>query len=130
MSPEQQPVRRSPDTEPSSPRSDVNEPAPDAALLDAILRETSSALDVHSLALSDDLPRLKFVAQRHLGEPLTCDPILHELVEIILETHLPRVCQSAVLKSRVSSAVAGALFENPVARGRLERLWTQLLDAK
>ena len=98
-------------------------------LLDAIVSQTAAALDEQSLASMVDLPRLVDVARRHrASDVLSFDPILIELIEAILQTHLPQIGERTELRAKVAAAVARPLFDNPVSRGRLELLWSQLLD--
>ena len=97
-------------------------------LLDAIVQQTASALDEQTLAQTRDLPRLREIARRHGGDTLTLDPILFELIEALLATNLPPLARSATLRSKVARLVSQSLFDNPVCRGRLELLWSQLLD--
>ncbi len=98
------------------------------SLLDAIVQQTAAALDEQSLAQTCDLPRLRDIAQRHGSDALTLDPILIELIAAILETHLPLLARSSTLRAKVARSVSQTLFDNPVCRGRLELLWSQLLD--
>lgn len=98
------------------------------SLLDAIVQQTAAALDDQALAQTCDLPRLRDIAQRHAGDVLTLDPVLIELIEALLETHVPFLARSVTLRSKVARSVSQTLFDNPVCRGRLELLWSQLLD--
>ena len=97
-------------------------------LLDSIVQQTAAALDELTLVQTRDLPRLREIARRHGGDTLTLDPILIELIEALLATNLPLLARSATLRSKVARAVSQTLFDNPVCRGRLELLWSQLLD--
>ena len=92
------------------------------------MHQTAATLDERALASSVDLPKLREVASRHPSDTLTFDPILIELIEAILETHLPQLCRAGAMRTRMAREVARPLFENPVSRGRLELLWSQLLD--
>ncbi len=103
-------------------------PEVELSLLEAIVQQTAAALDEQALAHTRDLPRLRDIAQRHAGDVLTLDPILIELIEALLETHVPLLARSATLRSKVARSVSQTLFDNPVCRGRLELLWSQLLD--
>lgn len=98
------------------------------SLLDSIMQQTAAAFDDRTLAQTIDLPRLREVASRHASDSLTLDPVMIELIEAVLETHLPPSLQSSGFKTKVARAVAQPLFDNPVSRGRLELLWSQLLD--
>ena len=103
--------------------------ASEMPLLDAIVNQTVAALDEQSFANMVDLPRLVEVARRyHDCDSLSFNPILIELIEAILQSHVPQVSERAELRTKVASAVARPLFDNPVSRGRLELLWSQLLD--
>ena len=109
----------------SSGKSDASE----MPLLDAIVSQTAAALDEQSFASMVDLPRLVEVARRyHECDVLSFDPILIELIEAILQTHMPQVGERTELRAKIAAAVARPLFDNPVSRGRLELLWSQLLD--
>lgn len=98
------------------------------SLLDAIVQQTAAALDELTLAQTRDLPCLREIARRHASDTLTLDPILIELIAALLETNLPQLARSATLRSKVARLVSQTLFDNPVCRGRLELLWSQLLD--
>lgn len=100
----------------------------ESSLLDAIVQQTVAALDEQTLAQTRDLPCLREIARRHDSDVLTLDPILIELIEALLETHLPQLARSATFRSKVARSVSQSLFDNPVCRGRLELLWSQLLD--
>lgn len=102
--------------------------AVDEELMDAVLRQTAAALDERSLASMVDLPKLREIARRHPSDTLSLDPILVEMIAVILETHLSKVCRTDAMRTRIAQEVARPLFENPVSRGRLELLWSQLLD--
>lgn len=102
----------------------------DERLLDVVMHQTVAALDERTLAQNVDLPRLQSVARRHASDVLTLDPIVVELIEAVLETHLPPSMQSGGLKSKIARAVAQPLFDNPTSRGRLELLWSQLLGER
>lgn len=102
--------------------------AVDEKLLDAVVHQTAASLDERSLASMVDLPKLCEIARRHPSDTLTLDPILVEMIAAILETHLSPVCRSDAMRTRIAREVARPLFENPVSRGRLELLWSQLLD--
>ncbi len=103
--------------------------ASEMPLLDAIVSQTVAALDEQSFASVVDLPRLVDVARRHHAcDALSFDPILIELIDALLQTHVPQVGEQVELRTKVATAVARPLFDNPVSRGRLELLWSQLLE--
>ncbi len=102
--------------------------AVDEKLLDAVMHQTAASLDEQALASMADLPKLREIARRHPSDTLTLDPILVELIAAILETHLSPVCRTDAMRTRIAREIARPLFENPVSRGRLELLWSQLLD--
>lgn len=112
----------------ASVSSSVGPQASEERLLDAIMHQTAAVLDEKTLAQTVDLPRLREVALRHPSDSLTFDPILIELLEAILETRLPQISQLGGARKKMARAIAQPLFENPVSRGRLELLWSQLLD--
>ncbi len=119
--------------ESSAHRSDLTETGQSSAareerLLDAVVTQTAAILDEQTLAHTVDLPRLREVALRHPSDSLTLEPILVELLEAILATHLPLISEVGGARTKMARAVARPLFENPVSRGRLELLWSQLLD--
>lgn len=110
------------------------EPSPglsevEPGLLEMVVEQTVASLDEQSLAETLALPRMREIAQRYVDEALTVEPILMELIEAVLETHLPPLARAGSLKSKVVRAVSQTLFDNPVCRGRLELLWSQLLDS-
>lgn len=98
-------------------------------LLEMVVEQTVASLDEQSLAETLALPRMREIARRYADEALTVEPILLELIEAVLETHLPPLARVASVKSKVVRAVSQTLFDNPVCRGRLELLWSQLLDS-
>jgi hypothetical protein len=97
-------------------------------LMDAVMRQTAAALNERSLASLVDLPKFREIARRHPSDTLSLDPILVELIAATLETHLSKVCRTDAMRMRIAQEIARPLFENPVSRGRLELLWSQLLD--
>lgn len=107
-----------------------NQSASDVAerLLDVVLHQTAETSDERTFASTVELPRLREVARRYPSDSLTLDPILVTLIDALLETHLPQVCRTATMRTRIAREIARPLFENPVSRGRLELLWSQLLD--
>jgi len=118
-----QPVELQPDRPASADASAVDE-----VLMDAVMRQTAAALNERSLASLVELPKLREIARRHQSDTLSLDPILVEMIAAILETHLSNVCRAEAMRMRIAREVARPLFENPVSRGRLELLWSQLLD--
>lgn len=112
-----------------SVESPSNSGAGEMPLLDTIVSQTAAALDEQAFASMVDLPKLVEVARRHHdSDALSFSPILVELVEALLQTHVPQVSGNAELRTKIATAVARPLFDNPVSRGRLELLWSQLLE--
>jgi len=108
-----------------SPSSEMH----DRALLESVLRQT---LEESRSPEEMDLPEkaaLLDVAGRHRGKPLSGDPIVTELVEALLTTYFRNVSGSREFWSSISGEIAQTLFDDPVARLRLEAFWKRLCAA-
>ena len=108
----------------------ASEPAAGRELLESVLEWAETTLSSDDPLEVADVEAMREVARRHPGSPLVLDPVVVELVQVVLQsqfrshpTWLP-VCASA------SRAAAETLLEDPVSRERLEGLWGRLLRGK
>jgi hypothetical protein len=69
------------------------------------------------------------VAQRHVNEPLSLDPVAIELVAGCLQVQFPALAARTALARRMNLWVAESLLADPAARQRLTELWARLGEA-
>jgi len=118
-----------PQPEPGQPQLPPETDA-DRTLLESVLRQTLED-DDSGVPLDDaDRRALLKVADRHRGEPLSVDPIIKELVQALLQTHFRDLSGVQPFGDRACEEIAQALFDDPVAHGRLEQFWRRLCEAK
>ncbi len=98
----------------------------DRALLESVLRQTLEEGRSPEELESPEKAALLDVAGRHRGEPLSLDPIVAELVAALLTTYFRNLSGSPEFWSRISGEIAQSLFDDPVARLRLEAFWNRL----
>jgi hypothetical protein len=99
--------------------------APDDALLETVLQQTLTVLNPEESVDSSTKAALLAVARRYPAHSLLLSPIVVELVDAAL----PRpfvVGTPHELRDRLTSQIAQTLMDDPVARPRLESLWTHL----
>jgi hypothetical protein len=110
--------------------------------LSAIGREIlSGLLDRQGLAsLRSDSPPLeqdqwravREVADKHRGEPLMLDPIVIDLVRsLVVRWFTPAARDEKMQRAwnAIADQIAASLYDDPVARDRLQTLWTRLAAA-
>ncbi len=100
--------------------------AGDRALFDAVLNETETALGGDAARLSGFLRQLQGLAAEHAGQPLSLRPVTVGLVGALLAPQVSGAIAASRLWSQVCDRVAQSLFDDPVARERLDRLWARL----
>jgi len=110
----------------SSEASSVPEQAPDPALLEEVLRQTSEVCDSEEPLDDADREALLEVARRYPSQPLCPRPVTVELVQAVLRTHFPAVSRTSELWEAISVQIAETLFEDAVSRERLNRFWHRL----
>ena len=100
--------------------------ARDRALFDAVLHETEAALGGDDAHVSSVVRQLRRLAGEYPGEPLLLRPVTVALTRELLAPQVSRTVAASRLWSQVCDRVAQSLFDDPVARERLERLWGRL----
>jgi hypothetical protein len=124
-SPDSQKPKRTADAEPSSEQIARSDPA----LLEKVVLQTLDALgSAAQSADSIDVQRLRTVAHRRRGQPLTLEPVAIELVRAILGPDFGGLGDQPELFLSVSAQVARALMDDPSACRRLENLWARLCE--
>lgn len=92
----------------------------------ASLRSDSPALE------QDEWRAVREVAQKHRGEPLTLDPIVIALVRTLVVRWFSPAARDAKTQrawNAIADQIAASLYDDPVARDRLQTLWTRLAAA-
>lgn len=97
-------------------------------LLDSVLRQTAQAETASDAPTASDLSALRDVAERHRGKPLTCQPVVVELVQAVLKEQFEPVVASTESWSTMCAGIAQTLYEDPVSRDRLDSLWSRLME--
>jgi hypothetical protein len=69
------------------------------------------------------------VARRHVGKPLSLDPVAIDLVAACLQVQLPLITARETLSRRMYTWIASSLLDDPAARQRLAELWARLGEA-
>jgi hypothetical protein len=100
----------------------------DRAALERVLRETLENEAVES-AGTGELTALQSVARKYASAELAPDPVVAELVRAILGPRLPVATHASGNWCQMTLEIATVLFEAPVSRQRLSRLWNSLLEA-
>lgn len=106
-----------------------DEPVPDPALLESVLRETleTPVGDSSDDPLADgDMEALKEVARRHRGRPFSLEPVAVDLVEAMLHQQFPVRPESVDKWRAIAAQVAQTLCDDPHSYDRLRNLWKHL----
>lgn len=113
---------------PAEPMSETKAPpeAPDASVLETILRQTLSS-DKEPLS-EETMASLRQLARRYAGQPFNLEPQGVELVSTLLRDRLLDRRISSDAFAEVSREVATSLFEVPEVWQRAERLWRNLSE--
>jgi hypothetical protein len=116
--------------EPFDPRPEVPEEstgdAADASLLDAVLRQTAAMVDSDEPPSRAETEAVEEVARRLAGHPFELAPVVVELVGAMLLVQFGSQWNSPSLWQVVSERIAKSIFEDPLSRERMERLWDRL----
>jgi hypothetical protein len=102
---------------------------PDRSLLEQVLLETVAAVGEDAGIDESCMQAMRDVARRHRGSALSHDPVAVDLIAAVLRHCFRTRDVSADFWASVSHQIAESLMEDPVARNRLERLWTRLTEA-
>ena len=128
MNPNRSSQGESDDTQPTRFAAGEKGTAVDAQdLLERVIRETNfEGADDASGVLRD---KLLEVARRHPNSQLELDPVVIEMVKVVLGSQLKRSLQGMNKWEEMVSLIAQTLFADSAARERLNSLWTQLSEA-
>jgi hypothetical protein len=102
--------------------------APNAALLEKVLRETEELLCGDGPLSNAEKAAMQEVARRHRGQPLSLGPVAVQLVQAVLGTRFESRADSEGLWREMATAVAESILGDPVARARLRALWKCLTE--
>jgi hypothetical protein len=104
------------------------ESAPDRAMMEEVLKRTLS----ESANSIDPAERdaLLTVVRRHRGEAFEIDPVAVDLVEALLRFEFKNPISSAEVWRRMCYEIAKTLFDDPVARQRMQGIWTALCNTE
>lgn len=72
---------------------------------------------------------LKSLAARHSGAPLTPDPILTEMIHIVLGGRFEQMIGSPRLLKELTAQIAKTLWDDPISHGRVQTLWKGLSES-
>jgi hypothetical protein len=106
----------------------LDDQLPDQSALERVLSETLTDKTAEPLQ-EQELEGLLRVARKHVGQPISLEPITVELVESILRTRFTRITAPDDYWQNMSLAIATSLFQAPVSKKRLTGLWNSLLEA-
>jgi hypothetical protein len=106
----------------------LDDQLPDQSALEKVLSETLTDKTAEPLQ-EQELEGLLRVARKHVGQPISLEPITVELVESILRTRFTRITAPDDYWQHMSLAIATSLFQAPVSKKRLTGLWNSLLEA-
>jgi hypothetical protein len=95
-------------------------------LLEKVMEETERLLGREDALEPQQIAAIRAVARRRAGEGLILDPVLIELVEAVLSVQFRGLADGSPIWKQAARQIAQTLFDDPVARGRLEALWNNL----
>ena len=98
----------------------------DASLLESVLRQTAAMADSDEPPSRAEMDAVEEVARRLEGHRFALDPVVVELVGAMLLVQYGSQWNSPGLWRVVSERIAGRIFEDPLSRERMERLWDRL----
>jgi hypothetical protein len=102
-------------------------PAPeDASLLESVLRQTAAMADSDEPPSRAEMEAVEEVGRRFAGRAFSLDPVVVELVGAMLLVQYGSQWNSPGLWRVVSERIARSIFEDPLSRERMERIWDRL----
>ena len=113
------------DSRPEVPKEPTGDSA-DASLLESVLRQTAQMADLDEPPSRVEMEAVEEVGRRLAGHPFALDPVVVELVGAMLLVQYGSQWNSPGLWRVVSERIAGRIFEDPLSRERMERLWDRL----
>ena len=102
--------------------------APDRAMMEEVLKRTLSE-SANSLDPAER-EALRTVVLRHRDEAFEIDPVAVDLVEVLLKLEFKNSISSPEVWRRMCYEVAKTLFDDPVARQRMQSIWTALCNTE
>jgi hypothetical protein len=96
-------------------------------LLDEVLQQTLSEAAAR-LGQESAMNKLSQVGRQLRGHSFSLDPVLVQVVQLLLEGQFAAWKISPEYQSRVSRQIAETLYDDPVAHDRLESLWNRLVS--
>jgi hypothetical protein len=113
---------------PDAAQDAAQQAAPDRAMMEEVLKrtlsESASSLD------ATERDALLTVVRRHRGEAFDVDPVAVDLVEVLLRCEFKNPVCSTELWRRMCYEIAKTLFDDPVARQRMQGIWTALCNSE
>lgn len=113
------------DSRPELPEEAAGESA-DASLLESVLRQTAQMADSDEPPSRAEMEAVEEVARRLAGSSFALEPVVVELVGAMLLVQYGQQWNSPALWRVVSQRIARSIFEDPLSRQRMERLWDRL----
>lgn len=116
----------SPDLTPKepAPTRPAQPSVPDRTVMEEVLKRTLNE-PANSLEAAER-EALLAVVRRYRTDPFELDPVVVDLVEVLLRFEFDRSVHATPGWRRMCYEVAKTLFEDPVARERLQNIWTWL----
>jgi hypothetical protein len=111
----------------AEPASLPGQPSANPELLQRVLDWTEATLRSEDPLEVADVEAVRQVARRYPDAPLTLDPIVVQLVWAMLQAQFPAHPDWLPVWQGASGVIARTLFDDPIARQRLESLWGRLL---
>jgi hypothetical protein len=98
-------------------------------LLEKVLQMSLTAEKQQDAIDEADLQGLAQIARRYPGQPLSLTPVTLEIVQFLLAPWVKSLAGSPERWRRLTLRIASSLFDDPVARGRLEMLWQRVSES-
>jgi hypothetical protein len=102
----------------------------DPGLLERVLGATEALLCADTPLDDAQRAALRDVARRYRGQPLAVSPVAVELVQAVVGRRFRQCADSEPLWREMAMTIAETIVEDPLARGRLESLWTFLGESQ
>ncbi len=103
-------------------------PRENQAALDGVLRETLDSLS-HDKITRPEMDALREVARRYKNQALNNDPIMIELVRVLLQKRFEFPSRDESEQESISREIASCLHDAPPLRQRLNNFWDRLRDS-
>jgi hypothetical protein len=103
-------------------------PSENQAALDGVLRETLDSLSLDKIT-KPEMDALRDIARRYKNLALNNDPIMIELVRVLLQKRFDFPVGDESEQESISREIAGCLHDTPALRPRLNNFWDRLRDS-